>query len=128
MNAQRQTTFEDTDGGHSAGRHCHSFGWTAATWSLIGTAFSAATTIASADQQRHAANQANDQAVAAAKANAQQADEAFNRANAKSPDTAAMLSANLAAGKQGASGTMLTGPGGVDPSTLLLGRSSLLGG
>ena len=89
--------------------------------SAVGTAYST-------DSARKNANQANDQAIQAAKVNAQQADEANNAANAKSPDVAAMMSANLAAGKQGASGTMLTGPGGVDPSTLTLGKTSLLGG
>ena len=34
----------------------------------------------------------------------------------------------MMAGKAGQSGTMLTGPQGVDPSSLLLGKSSLLGG
>ena len=81
-----------------------------------------------AKQSQVAQSHAGQAAVAAAKANAQAADEANNQANAKSPDVSAQLAANLAAGKQGASGTMLTGPGGVDPNTLTLGSSSLLGG
>lgn len=106
-----------------------SFGWTAATWIAIGSAATAAVgTAVSTDQARKGANQANDQAILAAKANAKAADEANNAANAKSPDAAAMMAANLAAGKQGASGTMLTGPGGVDPNSLTLGKTSLLGG
>ena len=54
-------------------------------------------------------------------------EEANGRANAKSPDVnAIMLSAQQAA-KGGPSGTMLTGPAGIDPSALQLGKSSLLG-
>ena len=34
----------------------------------------------------------------------------------------------LMSGKAGASGTMLTGPGGIDPNALQLGKSTLLGG
>lgn len=81
-----------------------------------------------AKQNAVAQSRAGQAAIAAAKSNAQQADEANNAANAKSPDVSSMLAANLAAGKQGAAGTMLTGPGGIDPTTLTLGKSSLLGG
>ena len=124
-----RTKFEDADGGYAARGHCHSFTWTAATWLAIGSAaVGAIGTAVSADSARRNANTANDQAIKAAKVNAQAADEANNAANAKSPDVAAMMASNLAAGKSGASGTMLTGPGGVDPSTLTLGKSSLIGG
>lgn len=53
------------------------------------------------------------------------ADQANNKANAKMPDIAALLAANKAPG--GAGSTMLTGPGGVDTSKLTLGRNTLLG-
>lgn len=73
----------------------------------------------------------NKQAMAQAQANAdrqaKQAEEDMNRANQKSPDTSALLSAAQQAGKAGISGTMLTGPQGIDPSTLMLGKSTLLG-
>jgi hypothetical protein len=105
-----------------------SFGWGTAIWTAISVGASAAATTYSADVARKSANQANDQAIKAAKANAQAADEANNAANAKSPDAAAMMAANLAAGKAGASGTMITGPGGVDPNSLTLGKTSLIGG
>lgn len=81
-----------------------------------------------AHQTQVAQGRANQAAVAAAKMSQQQADEANNQANARRPDVDSILAANMAAGKQGAAGTMLTGPGGVDPSTLTLGRSSILGG
>lgn len=101
-----------------------SFGWTAVAIAAIGAGASAY----SARQGAIAQKDAGQAAIAAAKTNAQAADEANNAANSHSPDVSATLAANLAAGRQGASGTMLTGPGGVDPNTLTLGRSSLLGG
>lgn len=55
------------------------------------------------------------------------ADEATNRANQKTPNTRRLLSEAEQAGKAGVSGTMLTGPQGIDPSSLTLGRNSLLG-
>lgn len=55
------------------------------------------------------------------------ADEAKNRANQKTPNTRQILSEAEQAGKAGVSGTMLTGPQGIDPSSLTLGRNSLLG-
>ena len=105
-----------------------SFGFTAATWLAIGAGVSAAATINQADTARRVGNTANDAAKANALKTQQQSDEANNRANAKSPDITAMLSANMLAGKQGQSGTMLTGSSGIDPSLLTLGKSSLLGG
>ena len=101
-----------------------SFGWSAAVWTAIGVGVSTAVAVDSADAQRKAGNQAKD----AARATALQADEANNRANSRKPDSAASLAAAMLAGKSGQSGTMLTGPQGVAPSTLLLGKSSLLGG
>ena len=79
--------------------------------------------------ERAASAQADAQAQAKANANkaAADADQANNRANQKRPDTLAILGAAQQAGKAGASGTMLTGPTGVDPSTLQLGKSTLLG-
>ena len=56
------------------------------------------------------------------------ADQAYNKANQKTPYIAGLTGANESAGKAGISSTMLTGPGGIDPSALLLGRTTLLGG
>lgn len=55
------------------------------------------------------------------------ADENMNRATQKRPNTSSILSEAEQAGKAGVSGTMLTGPTGVDPSELKLGKSTLLG-
>ena len=67
-------------------------------------------------------------AIADARDTAAKADQAYNKANQKKPDTDRLYAANSNAAKGGVSGTMLTGPGGVDPSSLMLGRSTLLGG
>jgi hypothetical protein len=108
-----------------------SFGLSAVAVAEIGAAVAAAGTAYnaySANQAGKRQNAANTQAATAAAKNQQMADEANNQANAKTPDVAAQLQANLAAGKQGAAGTMLTGPSGVDPTQLTLGQTSLLGG
>jgi uncharacterized protein HemX len=73
----------------------------------------------------------NERAMRQAKANADKqanlAEQDMNRANQKQPDTNALLSAAQQSGRAGASGTMLTGPAGIDPSSLSLGKSTLLG-
>lgn len=79
-------------------------------------------------QQKAAKKTASATADAAAKTQAQ-AEEEINRKNAKSPDTLALLSQNQQDAASGsASATMLTGPQGVDPNSLALGKNVLLGG
>lgn len=97
------------------------------TWGMvtaIAMGVSATATVYNLDAQRRATNQAEDRA----KQQQLLADEANNKANAKAPDSAALMAANMANGAMGNSGTMLTGPGGVDNSDLKLGKNSLLGG
>lgn len=78
------------------------------------------------------ANKANQQqrayqksALETSRKQADLADQANNKANAKVPNIAALLAGNQAPG--GVGSTMLTGPGGVDTSKLTLGRNTLLG-
>lgn len=91
-----------------------------------------------AKKQGDAAVAAQDRATQAAREMAQQQEarairtekaavEAQNRVNQKKPDVGAILDQARQAGKGGASGTMLTGPMGVAPSDLTLGKKSLLG-
>ena len=95
------------------------------SWAVIGSAVLGAG--ASMDAQRKAKNQAEDasrqaeqQAQQAAQQASQQADQQFNRANQRRPDAMP--------GPAGAGGsTMLTGPQGIDPNALPLGKSTLLG-
>lgn len=79
--------------------------------------------------QQNKANQdarsAQRQALEMARKQADQADQANNKANAKMPNIAALLAGNQAPG--GIGSTMLTGPGGIDPTKLTLGRNTLLG-
>lgn len=72
-----------------------------------------------ASAQREAVKQAESQAV--------QAERDFNSRNMKKPNAGAALAANQQAGLAGNAGTMLTGPAGVDPSTLQIGKNNLLG-
>jgi hypothetical protein len=88
-----------------------------------GAAVSAANASDAAAGQKRALQQTQKNADAAASA----ADQNFNKANQKTANTSAILSAAQQSGKMGASGTMLTGPQGVDPNQLSLGKSTLLG-
>ena len=90
---------------------------------VAGTAYS----IYNGQQQASAQRGAQQQAKDAAAKQADAADQANNRANAKSPDVAAMLTANQNAATGGAGSTMLTGTAGVNPGTLQLGKNTLLG-
>jgi hypothetical protein len=77
--------------------------------------------------QEKAARQAAFQAEESAKRQEKAADEAANRANTKRADSGAVVDAAAQAGRGGVSGTMLTGPQGVSPDALQLGRTTLLG-
>ena len=68
------------------------------------------------------------QALAASRATAKSADEANNRANQKRPNANAILASAQQAAKGGMGGTLLTGPQGVNPGEMSLGKSTLLGG
>jgi len=69
--------------------------------------------------------QAMQNAKQAADKQASDQEQAFNKANAKTPDLSAIM-AN-AQQRGGPSGTMLTGPSGIDPSALNLSKNTLLG-
>lgn len=56
----------------------------------------------------------------------QQAD--MNKSTSRAPDSASLISQAQQKSKVGGAGTMLTGPMGVDPQSLTLGKSTLLGG
>lgn len=93
----------------------------------IGTGYS----IYAGQQQQQAQKKALNQQKAAqvkaeteAKAQQAKSETAMNAANQKQPDMSSIMKAAQATG---GSGTMLTGPGGVDPGSLTLGKSTLLG-
>jgi FKBP-type peptidyl-prolyl cis-trans isomerase len=77
------------------------------------------------------ANSIQEQAMANAKQAAlkqeSMSDQAFNKANGKTPDVASIMSGASQSARSGGGGTMLTGPQGIDMSALNLGKSTLLG-
>lgn len=81
-------------------------------------------------QKRALSRQEEAQRNAEARAQSEQrrADMEFRAANREKPDIGSLLTSELAAEQSGAGATLLTGPGGVDPKRLKLGRTSLLGG
>jgi hypothetical protein len=89
---------------------------------------SAGTSAYGARQQAKAQEQAQNQATKQAKSQEFAADQAFNAANKKKPDIAGITAKAQQDAQGGVGSTMLTGPQGVDASTLKLGKSTLLGG
>ena len=67
------------------------------------------------------------QAVGAAERQRQTSEMAINQANRKKPDVSSIMQAAGESASGGAAGTMLTGPTGVNPNALSLGKSTLLG-
>ena len=91
------------------------------------TAISTGFGICQGIESSNAQAKAQRQAKASADKALLQGQQDMNRANAKHPDTNAIVSAAQQAGKSGGSSTLLTGAGGVDPGSLTLGKSTLLG-
>lgn len=54
--------------------------------------------------------------------------EALRKAQGNKPDVGALLAGAQEGGKKGLGATLLTGPSGVDPNNLKLGKPSMLGG
>ena len=81
-------------------------------------------------QQRALGEQRQAQQAQAAQARSQQrrSQQAMAAANRAEPNVAQIMGAAAAEAAGGPSSTMLTGPMGVNPQDLQLGRSSLLGG
>jgi uncharacterized protein (UPF0333 family) len=71
--------------------------------------------------------EAQNQAVQQAKKQEAAADQALNAANMKSPDVGGLLAAAAGGNRSGQTSTMLTGPSGIDPNKLKLGKTNLLG-
>ncbi len=97
--------------------------WVSAAAAVAGAAVS----YQNGQDQKKAAERSAQQAQANALKQEKAADEANNRANQKRANTAGILDAAAQSGKAGASGTMLTGPQGIDPNLLNLGKTTLLG-
>lgn len=78
-------------------------------------------------KQANAAKDARRDAEVNAKNTADQADQAFNAQNKKTPNVAGAMDANTNAAKGGIGSTMLTGAQGIDPTALNLSQNNLLG-
>lgn len=94
-----------------------------AGFALASVAASAYSANKQANAQKSAANQASDNAAKAAT----QADQAYNAAHGKVPNVQGIQDNQATAALSGSGSTMLTGAGGVDPSSLTLGKNTLLG-
>lgn len=97
-------------------------------FAIAAAVVAAAAGVYAADSSRKATNKATDAAKENAKKQLALQQEALGKENMKTPDMAGYLSANQRAAKGGQSGTLLTGPSGVDASQLTLGKNTLLGG
>lgn len=91
------------------------------------TVASTATSMYTGAKQARLQKRAGQQAARQAETQQRQMDREFNRANQKTPNIAAMMTRNRAAGGGGIGGTFLTGQGGAGVSGGMLGRTSLLG-
>lgn len=103
----------------------------AAGAAAAGTAYSIYSGERAADAQAEAMRkqeEAQKQALDIQKKQAATAEQNMNRANRKQPDAAAISQQSQAMAGQGGGSTMLTGPQGVNPNELALGKSTLLGG
>lgn len=103
----------------------------AAVAAAAGTAYSIYSGERAADAQQEAMRkqeEAQKQALDIQKKQAATAEQNINRANRKQPDVAAISQQSQAMAGQGGGSTMLTGPQGVNPNELSLGKSTLLGG
>jgi hypothetical protein len=106
-------------------------GVTAAVAAVVGTTYAVYSGEEAKKNQKQAMQQqevAQTQQLAQAKEAAATSQQNINKANQRRPDTQAVMADAEMAGTGGASGTMLTGPQGIDPQQLALGKNTLLGG
>ena len=99
-------------------------GWIAGITAVVGAASQYDASRRQKNQAKDAANAAQQQAQQdelEAVREAQQADMQFNRANQRRANDAGTMPGGAG------NSTLLTGPGGVDPSALTLGKNTLLG-
>ena len=103
----------------------------AAGVAAAGTSYAVVAGERGASMQQQAMNQqkkAQDAAAASARSQQRRSQQAMAAANRAEPNVAGIMGAAESGGAGGPASTMLTGPMGVNPQDLQLGRSSLLGG
>jgi hypothetical protein len=104
---------------------------TAAVALTVGTVYSITQSQEGKKNQEKAMQQqkqAQEQAVAQAESQSRKSEFAMNAANRRMPDISSIMANAAKAASGGPSGTMLTGPGGVNQNALALGKNTLLGG
>ena len=102
--------------------------FTAAAAAVVGTGYTIYQGEQQAKQQERSLQmqqQANERAIESAKKQEKSAEENIRAANRKQADVSSILAAAQDTG--GGDRTLLTGPMGVDPNQLALGRNTLLG-
>lgn len=92
----------------------------AAVAAAVGTGYAVYSGERQASEQRKAERQAKRQAEIA--------EQEANRARRNPANAGALIDRAAQSAQAGAPGTMLTGPQGVDPNQMALGRNTLLGG
>jgi type II secretory pathway pseudopilin PulG len=108
-------------------------GITAAVAAVVGTTYAVYSGEQAKDRQKDALRQqeqVQQQQLTQAKEAASTSQQNINKANQRRPNTQAIMAdTQMASGGGGSgSGTMLTGPQGIDPQQLALGKNTLLGG
>jgi hypothetical protein len=106
-------------------------GVTAAVAAVVGTTYAVYSGEEAKKTQKQAMQRqevAQTQQLEQAKEVAATSQQNINKANQRRPDTKAVMADAEMAGTGGGSGTMLTGPQGIDPQQLALGKNTLLGG
>ncbi len=104
---------------------------TAAAAGVAGTTYSIVAGEDSKKRQSEAMRKqeaAQKQAAEQAQSQQRRSEMTQNAAMQRTPDTASIMERAGQAAGGAPSSTMLTGPGGVDPNALSLGRNTLLGG
>lgn len=94
---------------------------------LAVTAVAAGLSIYQGNKQEKMQKKAMAQSKALADKSATAAEQAYNAANQKRPNTSEILDAASQSGRAGVSGTMLTGAQGISKDQMALGRNTLLG-
>ncbi len=97
----------------------------AAVASAVSSFFGGQQQAKQAKKDSAAMQQANEKADANAKATLSLQQQDLNKRNAKQPNIAALLATNQ--NTSGQNSTLLAGPNGVAPSSLSLGKNTLLG-
>ena len=102
---------------------------------VVATVASTVVAVSSANKQRRVQEKAleeqrrsNEKAEQRAVQEEERTEQEYNRANQKRAEIEKTVDESELSAQEGAGGTLLTGPSGVDPNTLNLSKNTLLGG